>query len=367
MNMNKDYIRKKSQLLFLNSNKEIQVGRKENLPLSIDDIKEINQESLVVEEVLKGFTSIVYKIKVDGQYYALKKKREKAIVRNIDGRTSFLNEIQRRRDFENLKKTVPQLCSGIVETIYASLKHGFILSPWIEGKCITRLNGRNIYEHLFDTIYYMECNGFFEWDPCSGNILVVDGNQVKLFDFGYTYSYNPLSEYNSVGKKEPIFHGVERFETRTFMGYLMNYIEKKGEEKILDEYRIEKEIALKYYIKKLRWLEKRRADDDIIIWIKEVTELWELGLTNRDRLRQLYMLESFRSYVLDVNTDINGKCCGFRTLKKADRIIEMLRNHYDFLKQNDGLFWGDELLSKQKLIEKYKRNKDKVIKYKICK
>lgn len=365
MNMTKNYIRRKSQLAFLNSNKEIQVGRKEDLPLAFETIEEINQDSPWVERVQDGMTSTVYKIKVDGQYYALKKKRKKILAKNIDGQISFLNEIQRRRDFEKLRRTVPQLCSGIVETIYASLKHGFIISPWIEGKRITHLDRSDIFDNLFETIYYLECNGFFEWDLCSGNLLLVDDKQVKLFDFGYTYLYNPLSEYNSVGKDEPIFHGVERFETRMLMRYLIIEGEKMGEDKMFDVYRIEKEVALKYYMKKLRWSEEHKADDDVIIWIKKIMELWELGLTNKDNLKQLFMLESFRSYVLDVNTDINGDCCSWMTLKKVDRILKMLSSDYDLLKENNGLFWGDEILGKKKLIEKYNRKKLLVKKYKV--
>ncbi|WP_432665632.1 hypothetical protein R9X47_05000 [Wukongibacter baidiensis] len=362
--MSKDYVRKKSQLLFLNSNKEIQVGRIEDLPLSIDYIKKIDRDSLEVQKVFKGFTSIVYKIKVDGKSYALKKKREKAVIRNIDARVSFLNEIQRRRDFENLKKTAPRLYDGIVKTIYASLNNGFILSPWINGDDITLVNGREVYENLFDTIHHMECNGFFEWDPCPGNILVVNGNQVKLFDFGYNYVFNPLSEYNSAGKKEPIFHGVERFETRTFMGELLVKVEDMGEDRVLTEYKVEKEAALKYFEKKLRWLEEQQANDDIIIWMRRAIERCELGLTNEDSLKRLYILESFRSYVLDVNIDIAGKWCNWRTLKQVDRILKILNRDYDLLKQDSGLFWGDELLSKKKLIEKYKKSRDKVIEYK---
>lgn len=361
--MTKNYVRKRDQLLILNSDKEIQVGKKEDLPLSIEELEEINQESPWVEEISKGLTAIVYKIKVDGQYYALKKKRKKTLARNIDAQLAFLNEIQRRRDFEKLKKTVPQLYNRIAETIFASLKHGFILSPWIKGECITLQNSRDIYENLFDTFYLMECNGFFEWDICSNNLLLVDNNQVMLFDFGCTYLYNPLYEYNSAGKKEPIFHGVERFETRMLMTYFLINKNIMTEDMILCEYRTEKETALKYYIRKLRWLEEHRADDDIINWIKEIMERWEWGLRNSDNLELLYRLESFRSYVLDVNNDINGKYCNFMSRKKLDQILKKLSSDYDLLKQNNGFFWGDELLSKEKLIEKYSRKKVLIEKY----
>ena len=96
-------------------------------------------------------------------------------------------------------------------------------------------------------------------------------------------------------------------------------------------------------------------------------EHWEWGLRNNDSLKRLYMLESFRSYVLDVNNDINGKCCNFMTNIKIDKIIKELTSNYDLLKQNNGLFWGDELLSKKKLIEKYNNKKKLARKYEIQK
>lgn len=362
--MSKSAIRRMNQLSFLNSKEEIEVGSKEDLPLPVEVLKKIDQDSPWVEKVFQGLTTIVYKIKIDGKYYALKKKREKILVQGVDGQTSFLNEIQRRKDFESLKKTALELNEIIVETSYASLNHGFILLPWIRGQHISQLN-KDIYENLFYSLYCMECNGFFEWDLSWGNMLLVNGSQIKLFDFGYTYLYNPLLEYNSLGKEKPVFHGVERFESRMFMTYLIDQEEKILEDKVLDEYKVEKEVALKYYIKKLRWLEKHRADDDIIAWTKGIIKLWEWGLRDNDSLKELYILESFRSYVVDVSADISGKSCSPMTIKKVNRVLELLNNEYDLLKENKGLFWGDELLSKQNLIDKYRRSKSRAEKYQL--
>lgn len=365
--MTKNYIRRRDQLLLLDLDKEIQVGRKEDLPLAVEKLEKTNYESPWVEEVFKGLTSIVYKIKIDGEYYALKKKRKKTIARNMDAHLSFINEIQRRSDFEKLKNTVPQLYDRIAKTIFASLKHGFILSPWIEGECITFQNRRDIYENVFDTLYLMECNGFFEWDLCSNNLLLVDDNQMMLFDFGCTYSYDPLSEYNSAGKKEPIFHGVERFETRMLMTYFLINKKRMTEDMILNEYRLEKEIAAKYYLKKLRWLEKNSAQPHIVDWIKDIIKTWEWGISNNDNLKEMYIVESFRSYVIDVINDINGKYCNYMTSKKLYYILKRLNNDYELIKRRNGFFWGDELISKDRLIEKYDKKENVLQKYRLRK
>ncbi len=55
-----------------------------------------------------------------------------------------------------------------------------------------------------------------EWDLCSGNLLVDRQEQLWLFDFGYMYPFDPLREFNSNGLADPLFHFVERFETRFF-------------------------------------------------------------------------------------------------------------------------------------------------------
>ena len=54
INMTNNYVRRRDQLLILNLDKEIQVGRNEDLPLSIEKLEKANQDSPWVEDILKG-------------------------------------------------------------------------------------------------------------------------------------------------------------------------------------------------------------------------------------------------------------------------------------------------------------------------
>ena len=363
--MNTAERRRKSQLYFLTSRQEIEVGNVKDLPVSVAEIEHIDEYSECVEQVFSsGLTAIVYKLKIDGKYYNLKKKRKEILVLNTDGQTSFLNEIQRRLDFEEAKKHNPENFRGIVETIYASLTKGFILSEWIEGEFITHFS-KDIFSSIFQTLFEVEKIGLFECDLSLPNMLVDNNNRVHFFDFGYMYPYNPLQHFNSDGKEIPIFHMAERLESRCLMQYLMDIENHQNINSALNAFKITKESALEIYIKKAYWLEKNMADNDVIVWQKHFIQLWENGLCNQDNLNDLYELESFRSYVLDVYDDVSGKSCTRATLQKADKILQKITNHYDFLKKNQGLFWGDELLDRSLLIKKYENIKSQVVEYQL--
>lgn len=363
--MNHAEKRRQSQINFLKSGQEIEVGNKADLPLSLDEILSIDKDSKFVEQVFSsGLTAIVYKIKVNNQFYNLKKKRDKILVLNVDGQTSFLNEVQRRRDFEIAKQTHPEEFKGIVDTIYASLNHGFILSKWIEGDFISHFSPE-ILDNIFQTQFEIEKIGLFECDLSKPNMLVDENNLVHFFDFGYMYPYNPLKDFNSDGKEIPIFHVCERLESRFLMQQLMNIENNQGFDLALSVYQSTKEAALKIYKKKLDWLEANKADNEVIMWQSRFIQLWENGLKSRDELIDIYQLESFRSYVLDVHDDIGGKSCTPATLQKTGKILQIIQNRYDFLTTKNGLFWGDELLNKESLLEKYRQLEEKVVEYQL--
>lgn len=119
-------------------------------------------------------------------------------MQNLDGEFSFLNEVQRRADFHKLKSD-PATANDfrcIVETVYADYRLGIILSEWIEGTPFDPTP--KLLHDLFSTLIACEQAGLFEWDLCSGNLLVDDNNQLKLFDFGYMYPFEPRREFNSM-------------------------------------------------------------------------------------------------------------------------------------------------------------------------
>ena len=363
--MNKTKIRQEEQLNFLKTGKNIEVGNIDNLPINIEEIKMIDEKSKCLKEVHDdGLTAKVFKIEINGNLYNLKKKRNEILVKNVDGQTSFLNEIQRRRDFEKLRKENEVLDKGIIKTIYANLKEGFIFSEWIEGNSIKEYK-RDIFKNIFNLLVNIELNGIMEWDVCSGNILLDKKGDIKLFDFGYTYLFNPLKEFNSEGKSEPLFHSVERFETRTFMQYLLDKELETNNKNTLKLYKIEKEEAIKAYNYKINWLTENNADLDIIEYFENLVKKWENNIQNNDSLKNLYDLERFRSYILDVQDDLSGKSCTPKTLQKVEIILDIIERKHSFLKENKGYLWDDKKMNKKGLIKKYESLKNKVIKYQL--
>ena len=109
--------------------------------------------------------------------------------------------------------TAPRF-THIVPTLYADYRLGILLSP-DRRRADTPVDPPLIAQ-LFTTLEACEEQGLMEWDLCSGNLLVDRQEQLWLFDFGYMYPFDPLREFNSNGLADPLFHFVERFETRFF-------------------------------------------------------------------------------------------------------------------------------------------------------
>ncbi|QTN25555.1 hypothetical protein HZ992_11610 [Rhizobacter sp. AJA081-3] len=187
-------------------------------------------EPWVREAFEGGLTARVFRIHAAGRDWTLKQARAQAGVHNVDGQTSFLNEIQRRADLSRLKAEQggAQRFAAIVDTQYASLRRGILLSPWIEGTIATVWDERSLGQ-LFEQLVELYLAGLFEWDLCPGNILD-DGRRVMLFDFGYMYRFDPLAQFNSAGDgtSEPMFHPVERFESRNFCAWLLAKEQSEG-------------------------------------------------------------------------------------------------------------------------------------------
>ena len=72
-----------------------------------------------------------------------------------------------------------------------------------------------------------------------------------------------------------------------------------------------------------------------------------------------------RSYVLDIHDDLMGKSCTPSTVRKVDKVLDMLETDYDFIKIQDGLLWDDKNLSQGDLIKKYQDIRRKVVTYQI--
>ncbi|MCW8333793.1 hypothetical protein [Vibrio paucivorans] len=362
--MNKEQLRQQSQLEFSESGIDIVVGSIDGLGIDVEALKAISRDSSYVEQVFdSGLTAVVYKLRLAGKAWTLKLKRPTSLVKNIDGQTSFLNEVQRRRDLQRLKADNQDAFRHIVDTQYASFLDGIILSPWIEGQPIEKLDD-NLFEQIFFTLCELEKAGLFEWDLCPGNLLLNDEGELKLFDFGYMYTFDPLTEFNSNGVATPLFHGVERFETRFLFTLLLSQQELSKNEQF-ELYAKMKKVAVTAYQHKRQVLAQKGASNQVLQWLDNVVREWQQGLSSECGLRKLYRKERFRSTLLDLLDDVHGKSCNSVTLSKADYVIDAIEREYDTLLEQGGLFFGDEKLSQEGLVAKYQKIRADAVRYQL--
>lgn len=334
--MNMTEKRHSARKTFIESGQNLIVGNLEDFPLTLEELKEIDENSIYVDGVItSGLTAIIYTINVGGNWYNLKKKREISKVQNKDGEYSFLNEVLRRNDFHHNQSELIQ--RHVVKTIYANYNEGIILSDWIYGERPKVFNYLQFLS-LFKTLFEFEKNHLFEWDLCPGNILMENG-VVKLFDFGYNYEFNPLKMFNSDGKDAPGFHMAERLETRCMMELWADIEEFYDEATLIENIKIEKAAAMIVYVEKLRWLEENNADPSVIEWQKSlIAELREY-LRGPEELLELYQRDKKIYYLKDVEDDISGKSCTVQTIRKIDYLIDHSssieeKNKYNIYKES---------------------------------
>lgn len=363
LNSERTLKRREAQLDILSSGINITVGDIENLPVTLDELLSVDESHPFVEKVYSGgLSAVVYKLKINGKRYNLKKKRDKILVENVDGQTSFLNEVQRRKELDGVKRLHPEDYKGIVDTIYADLNAGIIFSEWIDGEEVS-VYTREIFRQLFMTLFNMEKIGIFENDPTVGNIVITDSS-VKLFDFGYAYRFDPLKELNMEGFDQPVFHIVERFESRAFMIHLLDIEEIHGIDKTLNLYKLEKEVAIEVYKHKICWLKMQGAETKVIEYFETLVKRWFDGLLSQNKLLEMYRLEQFRSFLIDVVDDISGKSCTPDTLIKVENILETLEHSYDYLLKNGAFFWEDSV-ERVIIIQKYQNYRTLVKEYQL--
>jgi hypothetical protein len=322
--------RRQSQLAFVASGAELEIGNPEDCPLPLEQLAATQgDETYVRERFAGGLTAHVYRIKAGGRDWTLKRARERCLVQNPDGQTSFLNEIQRRADLRLLKQDAQlgKRLGGIVDTQYASLNRGVLLSPWIAGEAIEHWHERQLLE-LFDTLGALLLGGLFEWDLCPGNTL--DDGQVRLFDFGYMYRFDPLRQFNSNGTTAPQFHAAERFETRQYFAHLL-HLEQRSDGDALRALRLEKQIALLAYQRLHRELSARQASASVLDWLQGIINEWRIALSGD--LEGLYLREAWRSHSLDLDDDLSGQTCTPLTLQRIDWLERNARECYTELQQ----------------------------------
>lgn len=349
--------RQQAQINFEKSEMNIEVGIAAQCPIDPVLLSKTDIHSdYVVQTFESGLTAEVYRIRFEGKDYTLKKKRAVSGVSNVDGQTSFLNEVQRRNDFHNLKKEPAnaKALSCIVDTVYANYRLGVILSPWIEGEKVAAVTADLVHQ-LLNTLVTCEKFGLMEWDLCSGNMLIDEKGKLTLFDFGYMYPMNPLTDFNSNGVSDPIFHAVERFETRFYFGFLLQ--SNLTLDAQLENYRMLKHASFEAFREKLGWLKEQKASQQVLEHFAGIITKWCQVLESDKELKKLFHAESFRSHVLDIEDDLHGQSCTPITCMRIDEVINCLERDFDALVEQGALFYQNEGRSQADLIASYREKR----------
>lgn len=357
--------RQLEQKSFDESEQNLIVGSANHCPIPPDQLAQITSDSpYVIDTFESGLTATVYHLNIAGKDFTLKKKRTTSKVKNLDGKYSFLNEVQRRHDFQARKDdpTTSNDFKHIVSTIYADYRQGIILSDWIEGNLLTHVE-RNTIAQLFSTLLSCEKIGLFEWDLSQGNLIVDDDYNITLFDFGYMYRFDPLTELNSNGINDPIFQSFERFETRFLSGWLCS--QNRNDKDALSYFKMIKEEALKILEKKLEWLTIHSASTEVIQHTQDLIVEYQDALNTPESLNELYIADMFRSHVLDIEDDLGGKSCTETTKKRVTSVLDMLDKHYELLNKKGALFYHNRKKSKTELIKQYQVKEQLVNQYQL--
>ena len=281
-----------------------------------------------------GLTARVRRVERAGGAVALKLARAEPRVHNTDGRLSFVNEVLRRQELHRLAEQGRGL-GGVTPTVYASLREGVIVSPWIEGAPAGDWDERRLSQ-LFATGAALVAAGFFEWDYSPGNVLD-DGRQVWLFDFGYMYRFDPLRQLNTAGDgtDDPGYHLAERIESRNLFGHLLQLEAAQGAPAALRLFRLEKQIALDTYERLRGDLAGRGATALVLDHLGRLIERWRDAL--RGDLAALYLADGWRSHRADLHDDLSGRSCTPMTLRRAQWLIDRATHDFDALRAGGAL------------------------------
>ena len=356
--------RQQAQLAFDASGANLVVGNALACPLPPAELAALTPDHPAVVTTYKGgLTAQVFHLRLGGQDYTLKQKRAQALVQNVDGQTSFLNEVQRRADFTRLKADpawAPRL-RAIVPTLYADYRQGIILSPWIPGAPLARFDAL-LMEQILQTALACEQAGIQEWDLCAGNLLD-DGQDIHLFDFGYTYTFDPLGSFNSNGLTDPLFHPCERLETRFFSGWLLQ--QGLAEPLAIAHFRTLKLVAFECYRAHRHWLVVSGAVPAVVARMDQLLATWQQALTDEGALARLYCCDLFRAHVLDIEDDLHGKSCTPLTLRRVDEVSRLLATHFVTLRDGGALIYALAGRSQADLLAHYDAVRQQVAGYQL--
>ncbi len=358
-----DAQRHRAQRAFLDSGAALTLGQAHHCPLTPGQLAALTSDSAhLVRRIDSGLTATIYQLRVDGRDYALKRARAQCLVQNADGQTSFLNELQRRADIDQLARRHGQF-ERFVPTIYGSLAHGLIVMPWISGQSVVDWDERRLRQ-LFDSGRELLEHGLFEWDYSPGNLLD-DGATLWQYDYGYMYRFDPLCQFNSAGRgaDTALFHLAERFETRSFFGWLLGRERELGQDAALAAFRLEKQVALECYERLRANLNERGATPTVLAWLDGIMHAWRVAL--HGDLATLYLKEGWRSHVMDLDDDLRGQTCTPGTLARCDWLLATLEHHLDALRACDALLHSDVDCDQASLLLRYQGYRAQAQRYQL--
>jgi hypothetical protein len=356
-----EHQRRQRQLDWVASGRDLVVGHAADCPLPPSELMRLDARHPAVRELHdSGLTAEVFRVHARGRDWAVKRARSACKVQGVDGQTSFLNEVQRRSEMAAL----PALQRpGLSPTVYASLKQGLIVSPWIAGTPVRDWDETGLRQ-LFDSGLALLRAGFFEWDFCPGNVLR-DERQVWLFDHGYLYRFDPLRHFNSAGTglSAPQHHLAERIESRHVFGWLLRLEHERGADAALRAFRMEKSIALEAYERLRHELAVDGATATVLQWLDGLCAEWRTALAGS--LPELYLREGWRSHATDLDDDLKGRTCTPTTLQRADWLLEALRLHHPALAAHGVWPAAEAALDRPGLIALYERRRRQAVKYQL--
>jgi len=222
------------QQAFVDSSAELRVGDSGVCPMPLTVLQQLTPaDPGVVGYFGGGLTGEVFCLEVGGKRYSIKRKRPLARVVNADGQHAFLTEVQRHAEVTLLNQdpATANAFGAVVDSLFANYRRGILVSPWIDGA--------------------------------------------------------PLTEFNTNGTRDPLFHGVERFETRSLFAHLLR-LELAGDaEAALAIYRIAKAQAVRTGLRKLAELTRLGASPQVLAWQTGLVRRWQRALDSQAALQDL--------------------------------------------------------------------------------
>lgn len=116
-----------------------------------------------------------------------------------------------------------------------------------------------------------------------------------------------------------------------------------------------KQTALKAIEDKRTWLEKNGGESHVIEHYLEIWRDFNEAISSQEALEKCFLLTMFRSHVLDIEDDLEGKSCTPLTLKRLTMVKENLKYHFELLERHGALFYQNKGASLEELRLRYEQ------------